>query len=383
MYLLDQLYKAARPQIFEEDPEAAHRKAIELGKKLNNPFARFLIELFLVRDQPRLYTSAFGINFDNPVGLAAGFDKHAELVDFLPTLGFGFIEVGTVTPKPQSGNEKPRVFRLPNDHALINRLGFNSDGLEIVKDRLQFRRSYTIPLGVNIGKNKDTPQERAIDDYVQGVAAFHTLADYITINVSSPNTPGLRGFQDKEPLKELIYRSQAKNTSRIPILIKIAPDLDSRALDDIVEVAKETKISGIIATNTTTSRDGLKTDLARVSEIGAGGLSGDPLRHQSNVVIRHLYRSLRKEIPIIGVGGIRSAEDAYEKMCAGATLVQVYTGLIYQGPGLVHTINKGLLRCLDRDGIESIENAVGIRANGKFERRPPLGNGYTRGRKRK
>lgn len=289
-----------------------------------------------------------GLHFKNPVGLAAGLDKDALVIDELSAFGFGFIEIGTVTPKPQPGNDKPRLFRLKKDQALINRMGFNNSGVKEVAARLRKRKSGII-IGGNIGKNKVTPNEEAVNDYLTCFEELHDTVDYFVVNVSSPNTPGLRELQEKEPLKKLLGTLQKENLRKKkprPILLKIAPDLTDFQLDDIVEIVKETGIEGIIATNTTIDRSGLHTSDQELEKIGAGGLSGKPLTIRSTEVIRYLYQRSGGSFPIIGVGGIHSPEDALEKLQAGASLIQIYTGFIYEGPGLIKRINK-LLSSVD------------------------------------
>ena len=278
--------------------------------------------------------------------MAAGFDKDAKLFDELASFGFGFIEIGTVTPFPQKGNPKPRLFRLNDDSGLINRMGFNNQGIEVVVARLR-RRKTNIIIGGNIGKNKVTPNEKAVDDYELCFEKLFPYVDYFVVNVSSPNTPGLRDLQEKAPLTALLNRLQELNNekeSRKPILLKIAPDLINDQLDDIIEIIATTKIDGVVATNTTIDRSGLKTDTNKVNAIGKGGLSGKPVRVRSTEVIKYLADKSNKAFPIIGVGGIHSAEDALEKLDAGATLLQLYTGFIYEGPSLVKRINKAMLK---------------------------------------
>ena len=285
-----------------------------------------------------------GLLFKNPVGLAAGFDKDGKYFREMSALGFGFIEIGTVTPKPQSGNPLPRLFRLPEDHALINRMGFNNDGVEAMADRLKKVKKTGLIIGGNIGKNKSTPNEQAAEDYLFAFEQLYSYVDYFTVNVSSPNTPGLRDLQEKAPLTELLNRLSALNKSKPatkPILLKIAPDLTDTQLDDVIDIVLNTGIAGIIATNTTTDRTALKTD---TSTIGAGGLSGAPLKDRATAVIRYIAAKSDKKFTIIGVGGISTPEDAIEKLEAGADLIQVYTGLVYQGPGMVKEINKALVR---------------------------------------
>ncbi len=293
----------------------------------------------------RLERKLFGLTFPNPVGLAAGLDKNAVLVDELSHFGFGFIEIGTLTPRPQAGNPVPRLFRLPADGGLINRMGFNNDGVAVAVERLRERKGKII-IGGNIGKNKDTPNEAAEQDYIACFEALYEVVDYFVINVSSPNTPNLRALQEREPLQRLILALQNQNLARAkpkPILLKIAPDLNEAQLDDIVAMAAETNLSGLIATNTTISRSGLQTPSNNIEQIGAGGLSGKPLAKRATEVIRYLHRQSGGSIPIIGVGGIFSPEDALEKLAAGASLIQLYTGFIYEGPALVRNINKALL----------------------------------------
>ncbi len=305
-------------------------------------------------DDARLGVSAFGFQFPNPVGLAAGFDKDAEVPDAMLKLGFGFVECGTVTPRPQAGNPRPRLFRLPEDGAVINRMGFNNQGMEAAARRLETRQGKGI-VGINIGANKDSGDRVA--DYAKGFARLAPLADYVTVNVSSPNTPGLRGLQNKQELTGLLstlMETRAGNGFK-PVLLKIAPDLDDHALDDVAETVTASGIEGIIISNTTIARPSLKS--ANAQE--AGGLSGRPLLAPSTKMLRRMRGRVSSNIVLIGVGGISSGADAYEKIRAGATLVQLYTGLVYQGPGLVARIKQELLACLTRDGFATIADAVG------------------------
>ena len=296
----------------------------------------------------KLERTVFGIKFPNPVGLAAGFDKDAKLYHELSNFGFGFIEIGTVTPRPQPGNEKPRLFRLKEDEAVINRMGFNNGGVQEAVNRLKNNKHSQTPviIGGNIGKNKDTPNEKASEDYLTCFDALYDYVDYFVVNVSSPNTPNLRALQEKEPLMKLLNLLQkrndahATNNHRKPILLKIAPDLTNSQLLDIIEIVQETKIDGVIATNTTISREGLKS--ANKNE--TGGLSGKPLTKRATEVIRFLAEKSNKSFPIIGVGGIHNAADALEKLKAGADLIQLYTGFIYEGPQLIRSINKEILK---------------------------------------
>jgi dihydroorotate dehydrogenase len=342
------VYKSLiRPLLFKLDPEKVHYLTTDaLRTAFGLPFAKGISRsMFRVEDK-RLERELFGLKFPNPVGLAAGFDKDAKLVDELAELGFGFIEIGTLTPKPQEGNPKPRLFRLPEDQAIINRMGFNNEGVDAAVKRLRERKSNII-VGGNIGKNKVTPNEEALNDYLYCFKALYDVVDYFVVNVSSPNTPDLRALQEKEPLQQLLMALQELNKSmpkQKPLLLKIAPDLNEAQLNDIIEIAIAAKLSGIIATNTTISREDLHTPNTRVSEIGAGGLSGKPLTKHSTEIIRYLRQHLPQEVKIIGVGGIMTAEDAQEKLEAGADLVQLYTGFIYEGPALVAAINKRLLK---------------------------------------
>lgn len=321
--------------------------AFNILKKAMNFYLlrRFISNFFSIRHQS-LRRNLFGIDFPNPVGLAAGLDKDACYVDELSALGFGFVEVGTLTPKPQSGNDKPRLFRLKEDAALINRMGFNNKGVEYAKHKLAARKSNII-VGGNIGKNKTTPNENALADYVYCFETLYEYVDYFVVNVSSPNTPNLRELQDKEPLRKILSHLVEKNRLKPkpkPILLKIAPDLSNEQLDDIIELYFEVGIQGIVATNTTIHRDGLRTDPKRIQAIGNGGLSGKPLFNRSTEVVRYIAQRSGGKIPIIAVGGIHSVDDAIEKFKAGASLVQLYTGFIYEGPGLIKKINESLIR---------------------------------------
>jgi len=295
-------------------------------------------------ESKKLERTVFGLTFKNPVGLAAGFDKDARWIDALDSLGFGFIEIGTVTPVGQPGNDQPRLFRLPEDEALINRMGFNNGGAKAAAERIR-KASSSILIGGNIGKNKVTPNEQAVDDYVKCFHDLFDVVDYFVVNVSSPNTPGLRELQDKAPLLHILNTLQNLNQTKPhskPILLKIAPDLTDSQLDDIVAIVDESKIAGVVATNTTIDRSRLHTNAQEVEKIGAGGLSGKPVKSRSTEVIRYLHQKSNGSFPIIGVGGIFTAEDAKEKLDAGASLVQVYTGFIYEGPSIAKNINKGL-----------------------------------------
>ena len=336
-----------KPLLFNLDAERAHHLVFDnLRRAARLPGTKSLLRGLYDYQHPNLAREVFGLKFPNPVGLAAGFDKNAALTEELATLGFGFVEIGTVTPRPQPGNPQPRLFRLPKDEALVNRMGFNNDGATVVAARLAGRRNKQLIIGGNIGKNKDTPNEHAAADYVACFDALAEVVDYFVVNVSSPNTPNLRQLQEKKPLIQLLQQVQERNLSRPsprPLLLKIAPDLTDSQLDDILEIAHETKLSGLVATNTTISREGLHTDAAQVAALGAGGLSGRPLRARATEVIRYLHQKSDGGLPIIGSGGIHSAADAQEKLAAGASLIQLYTGFIYEGPGLVSQINRALV----------------------------------------
>lgn len=343
------MYKSLiRPILFSFDPERVHHFTFGFVKFISKlPLVPFLLKSIYKSGSPELKINAFGLEFKNPVGLAAGFDKDGKLFDELANYGFGFIEVGTVTPKPQSGNPKPRLFRLRADNGLINRMGFNNGGVEELVERLKKRKNHQLLIGGNIGKNKVTPNEEALNDYRTCFNSLFDVVDYFVVNVSSPNTPNLRDLQEREPLTKLLKELQEDNHSREapkPILLKIAPDLTDSQLDDIVEIVEETKIAGLIATNTTISRDNLKTDFTAVERIGGGGMSGKPVKDRATEVISYLYQKSGGKIDIIAVGGIFTAKDAQEKLDAGAKLVQVYTGFVYEGPGIVKRICKGLVK---------------------------------------
>jgi dihydroorotate dehydrogenase len=344
------MYKALiRPILFTIDPEKIHYFTFSIIRFLNKIGFGVLFRMCYQIKDPKLDRQVFGLKFPNPVGLAAGFDKDATLYRELSNFGFGFIEIGTVTPKPQSGNPKKRLFRLKEDSALINRMGFNNRGVIDVVEQLKknnaFKKSVEdrVLIGGNIGKNKTTPNEDAVNDYVICFEALFDYVDYFVVNVSSPNTPNLRALQDKEPLTKLLKVLKANNSKRPqpkPILLKIAPDLTDEQLRDIIDIVAVTKIDGVIATNTTISREGLNSK----SRDEAGGMSGKPLEKRSTEVIRFLSTESNNAFPIIGVGGIHSAQDALEKIEAGASLIQLYTGFIYEGPKLIKDINKALLK---------------------------------------
>lgn len=338
--------------MFGFDAERAHELGMEALKLGILPGSVSQSEWSVVR---------FGLKFSNPLGIAAGFDKNAIVVNQLSKLGFGFVEVGTITFHPQPGNPKPRMFRLPQDEALINRLGFNNDGAVKVAERLKMLKRNCI-VGVNIGKNKNVPNEEATENYLKTFELIHEHADYVAVNISSPNTPNLRELQKADSLDELLSELQKRNVELSggkpkPLLVKIAPDLTEAEIESIVDIAIRYELAGIIATNTTISRDGLKTK--DVENIGAGGLSGRPLTKRSTEVISSIYRYSKGTIPIVGVGGIFDAKDAFDKIAAGASLIQAYTGFVYGGPYFARDVNVGLARILREYGFSSLDEAVG------------------------
>lgn len=341
------MYKTIlRPLLFTSDPENVHHFTFKMVRFFHKIGFGGIFRSIYKKEDKRLERELFGLKFSNPVGLAAGFDKDAKLYKELSNFGFGFIEIGTVTPKPQDGNPKKRLFRLKEDSAIVNRMGFNNGGVEAAVERLKQNpkpgeRGHVL-VGGNIGKNKITPNNEAVNDYVICFEALFDYVDYFVVNVSSPNTPNLRELQDKKPLTELLNTLQDKNSTkeaRKPILLKIAPDLSNEQLLDIIDIVADTKIDGVIATNTTIARDGLTA--ANQKEMG--GLSGKPLTKRATEVVRFLAEHSNRAFPIIGVGGIHSAKDALEKIEAGASLVQLYTGFIYEGPALIKRINKAIL----------------------------------------
>lgn len=354
-----------RPLLFRASAETAHELGIKtlektLGSKAAQNFfaARFNSESF--GDIER-----FGLKFKNPLGVAAGFDKNGAVVNQLAALGFGCVEVGTVTFAPQVGNPKPRLFRLPADEALINRLGFNNDGVLAVVERLKKLQPRCV-LGVNIGKNKEVPNEAAVENYLTSFDLAHAVADYVAVNVSSPNTPHLRELQKAENLEELLGALQIrnrqlneKNQKTLPLLVKIAPDLSAAEIEAITDIAVRLKLAGIIATNTTVARNDLKVNKPDIEQIGAGGLSGKPLANRSTEVIAQIYKSSNGKLPIIGVGGIFSAQDAFDKIAAGASLLQSYTGFVYQGVTFARDVNFGLAKLLRERGFRHLDEVVG------------------------
>ncbi len=341
------MYRLISSMLFLLPAETAHYFSMNMLRlALRIPILSHTLRTLWQFDHPLLETKFLGLHLKNPIGVAAGFDKNGEYIAELASMGFGFIEVGTVTPLAQEGNSKPRLFRLKKDRAIINRMGFNNHGVDALVSRLQQIKRGEIIIGGNIGKNKQTPNERAHEDYIICLEKLYDHVDYFVINLSSPNTPGLRELQEKEPLKKLLtllihYRNQ--QSVRRPLLLKIAPDLSSSQLIDVIEIASELQLDGLIATNTTLSREGLRTDATQVHQIGMGGLSGDPLFELSTQILQQISLLNRAGLGIIGVGGISSAEQALEKMKAGAELIQVYSGFIYEGPMLIKRIKKTLI----------------------------------------
>ena len=346
------MFSVLRPFLFNLDPETAHDLAIKSLKF--NPFPS---RMFEVEDEEMLNIKLLGKSFPNPIGLAAGFDKSAEVYNSLLRLGFGFVEVGTITPLKQYGNPKPRIFRLEDDQALINRLGFNNDGMEAIKARIKSEKNKGI-LGINIGPNKETKDQK--NDFCIGLKNFFDIADYITVNISSPNTEGLRDFHDQEKLVDLMValnKIKKDNETNIPLLLKISPDINKSHISEIANAAIKNNISAIILTNTT---NGNRENLISKFKEEEGGLSGDPLHQISNNIIKNFYKELKNKIPIIGVGGVNSGKTAYEKITAGASLLQLYTGFVYRGPSAAKSIKKELIKILKAEGIKSIKEAVGI-----------------------
>ena len=380
----DFVFRQLRPLLFSGDAETAHERmlsSVEIVSKIPGviPFLRWQFR----EESPVLHTKLFGKTVNNPIGLAAGFDKDGRIYPTLFALGFGFVEIGTVTPLPQAGNLKPRIFRLLEDQALVNRLGFNNQGIQKLVEKLdlgtkkisteeadminqsseQHEKFSSGMLGINIGKNGDTSLEKAREDYVSALSALHPFADYFTINISSPNTEGLRRLQEKQMLRELLEsvcsrrdKLDQNHIRKTPLLVKLSPDLDDQGLQNCTGVIKEFPIQGVIATNTTLDRQQLKSS----QKIEQGGLSGKPLKERSTEVVRTLFQELRNEVTIIGTGGIFNGTDAYQKIRAGAAAVQIYTALIYEGPGLVRRIKQELAELLERDGFNCVTDVIGI-----------------------
>ena len=380
----DFVFRQLRPLLFSGDAETAHERmlsSVEMVSKIPGviPFLRWQSR----EESPVLHTKLFGKTVNNPIGLAAGFDKDGRIYPALFALGFGFVEIGTVTPLPQAGNLKPRIFRLLEDQALVNRLGFNNQGIQKLVEKLDLGTKKIPPeeadminqsseqhekfssgmLGINIGKNGDTSLEKAREDYVSALSALHPFADYFTINISSPNTEGLRRLQEKQMLRELLEsvcsrrdKLDQNHIRKTPLLVKLSPDLDDQGLQNCTGVIKEFPIQGVIATNTTLDRQQLKSS----QKIEQGGLSGKPLKERSTEVVRTLFQELGNEVTIIGTGGIFNGTDAYQKIRAGAAAVQIYTALIYEGPGLVRRIKQELSELLERDGFNCVTDVIGF-----------------------
>ncbi|MEF8773547.1 MAG: quinone-dependent dihydroorotate dehydrogenase [Halobacteriales archaeon] len=346
------VYDAAKPLLFALPPETAHGL---VGRGLravqDTPVEAWLADRFAVADD-RLATEAFGLSFPNPVGVAAGFDKNARMPGALAALGFGHVEVGGVTAERQPGNPRPRLFRLREDEALVNRMGFNNDGADAVGSRLRPERLPDVPVGVNVGKSKSTPLEAAAEDYLYTYERVREGGDFFVVNVSSPNTPGLRTLQDREPLERIL--GALKDAGASPLLVKLSPDLPDPAVEEALAVVEDLSLDGVIAVNTTTDRP---AELDSPNAAEEGGLSGRPLESRATGAVRFVAE--RTDVPVVGVGGVFTAEDAYRKIRAGASLVQLYTGLVYRGPSIARDINRGLLELLERDGFESVDDAVG------------------------
>ncbi len=352
-----------RPFLFRQDAEAIHHRTLRglawAGAK--ETVCDALSSFFVA---PALPVEAFGLRFPNPIGLAAGLDKNADALPAWQALGFGFTELGAVTWHAQTGNPAPRLFRIIPDQAIINRMGFNNDGAPAMAATLQRWRELGRwpghPVGMNLGKSKITPLEKAPDDYAKSLRVLLPYLDFAVVNVSSPNTPNLRQLQDKAALDDIFFAlNEVRGDSRFPLLVKVAPDLTFEALDEILELIVPRRIAGIIATNTTIARPSASDPVRQKIYAEAGGLSGKPLRDRSTEIIRHLYRQTKGSLPIIGVGGIFNAADAWEKITAGATLLQIYTGLIYEGPGIVNSIVTGLLARMEKEGMKTLREAVG------------------------
>ena len=345
------MFSILKPFLFNLDPETAHNLAIKSLK-----FNYLPSKIFEVENEQILNIELLGKRFPNPIGLAAGFDKSAEVYNSLLKLGFGFVEVGTVTPLKQYGNPKPRIFRLEDDCAVINRLGFNNDGMEVIKNRIKSEKNKGI-LGINIGPNKNTKDQK--NDFCSGLTNFFDIADYITVNISSPNTEGLRNFHNQEKLKDLLLtlnKIKKENKTDIPLLLKISPDIRENHISEIADVAIKNDISAIILTNTTNgNRDNLVSEIKKEE----GGLSGEPLQQLSTNMIKKFYKQLNGKIPIIGVGGVNSGKSAYEKIIAGASLLQLYTGFVYKGPSVAKEIKKELIQILKVEGINNLKDAIG------------------------
>ena len=346
-------YHLLKPGLFALPPETAHSLVHWAGSLIEGTSLPERARHHLVVEDDRLAVEVFGTHFDNPVGVAAGFDKNAYIPDVLGALGFAHVEIGGITAKPQAGNPRPRLFRLPEDEALINRMGFNNEGADRIATRLGTRTPPAVPIGVNIGKTKAVPPSFAPDDYRYTYERLAPFGDFFVVNVSSPNTPGLRALQQRDQLDRIV--TELLDAGAAPLLVKLSPDLSKQAISDVIDVVEERSLDGIIATNTTIDRP---DTLAGKHRVQSGGLSGQPLTNRATEIVR--YVASETHVPVIGVGGIASADEAYERIRAGASLVQLYTGLIYEGPRLASRMNRGLLSRLERDGFDTIEEAVGV-----------------------
>lgn len=349
------MYNLIRSLLFQKDAEEIHDNVLHFGEWLGGSIWRKPLEWWYTYNHPSLHTTVCGIPFKNPVGLAAGFDKNGVLVDLLPVIGFGFFEIGSITALPSEGNPKPRLFRLPEDKAIINRMGLHNDGAEKIARRLK-GKNHSLPLGINIAKTPSIDSEKAIDDFCAVYNIIYDIADYITLNISCPNTQEGKTFEERESLEQLLYEITRLRRGK-PLFLKLSPDLSYEKIDAILEIGTQYFIDGYVIGNTTTKREHLRTSQENIAVIGQGGLSGKPLQKKSTEIIRYVYKQCKPVI--IGVGGIFSADDAFEKITAGAALVQVYTGLIYEGPGLVKKIKKGLVQKLKQHCFSSLKDAVG------------------------
>ena len=361
------MYRALRPLLFRLDTEAAHHAALRAARLAHA--APALVRPLFGFENERLAQRLWGLSFANPVGLAAGFDKNAAFVRAWGALGFGFAEVGSVTARPSEGNPQPRAFRLPADRALVNRMGLNNDGADAIAERLAHEKQ-TVPLGINLAKTHDPAilGDAATEDFLQSFHRLAAFADYVALNVSCPNTAEGKTFEEPEAFDALLTAVMAARTDLggVPVLVKLSPPtsvtFDPGPVDELVQIALGHGVAGFIATNTASDRTGLRTDAATLDAVGRGGLSGRPLAERATALVQHLYHRTGGNVPIIGVGGVDSAEAAYRKIRAGASLVELYTGLVYEGPGLVGKINRGLVRLLDRDGFAQLTDAVGVDA---------------------
>lgn len=357
------MYKLIRPLLFSQDPETAHDRTRKLGKLIGKTPVRSLLKLIYSYKNSALNQTLLGVDFENPIGLAAGFDKHADLPEILPAVGFGHMEIGSITALPRPGNPRPRLFRISDDNGLINRMGLNNEGAQVMAQRLT-GKSFDFPIGMNITKTHD-PEilgDKAVEDFVQSFVTLYPFCDFITINVSCPNTAEGKTFEEVEPLEQLLSalrKAQAQFEEKKPMLIKFSPDRTMKEIDALLVVTEKYTVEGYVVGNTSSGREGLKTSQERLEEIANGGVSGEPVRESSTQLIAHIYKKLDDPL-IIGVGGVFTAQHAYDKIRAGASLVQAYTGLVYEGPAFAKNINRGLVELLTRDGFTSVSQAVGV-----------------------